>query len=130
MSDTPDLSARPEPTTSPVSSLLSIDGLDRRTRPFRRYEAIRGAVLSDMGGEENTSEVQRQMISKFSTLAIQLEVMEAAALVGETIDLDLFGRCAGHMRRIAEVLGFSRVARAVPDLSTYLADRADSEGAA
>jgi hypothetical protein len=76
-----------------------------------------------MGGEENTSEVQRQMISKFSTLAIQLEVMEAAALAGEAIDIDLFGRCSGHLRRIAEVLGFHRVARAVPDLGSYLSAR-------
>ena len=54
-----------------VRGLLSIDALDKRTRPFRRYEAIRGAVLADMGGEENTSEVQRQLISKFATLALQ-----------------------------------------------------------
>jgi hypothetical protein len=120
--DTTDIEARSEPCTAPPG-LLSIGSLDKRTRPFRRYEAIRAAVLSDLGGEENTSEVQRQMISKFSTLAIQLETMEVAALVGEDIDIDLFGRCCGHLRRIAEVLGFHRVARAVPDLGAYLASR-------
>ena len=99
---------------------LCIDALDKRTRLFRRYEAIRGAVLSDMGGEENTSEVQRQLISKFATLALQLETLESAAIEGNQIDLDLFGRCAGHLRRIAESLGLRRVPRTVPDLRDYL----------
>ena len=106
-----------------VRGLLSIDALDKRTRPFRRYEAIRGAVLADMGGEENTSEVQRQLISKFATLALQLETLESAAIEGIAIDLDLFARCASHLRRIAETLGLRRVPKDVTSLS--LADIAD-----
>jgi hypothetical protein len=120
-SDTATMDARSEPEARATSGPLSIDALDRRTRPFRRYEAIRSAVLADMGGEQNTSEVQRQLISKFSTLALQLETMEAAAVAGSSIDIDLFGRCASHLRRLAEALGFERVARAVPTLEAYLA---------
>ena len=86
-----------------------IGTLDKRTRPYRRYEAIRSAVLSDLGGEANVSEVAKQLISKFATLALQLELLESAALEGTAIDLDLFGRCSGHLRRIAELLGLSRV---------------------
>lgn len=113
-----------QPATRPVGGIPTIDALDRRTRPYRRYEAIRDAVLSDMGGEENTSEVQRQLVAKFSTLALQLKSMEAAAIEGNEINLDLFGRCAGHLRRIAEALGMKRVARDVtPSLTEYLAAR-------
>ena len=97
-----------------------IDALDRRRRPFKRWEAIRGAVLSDMGGEANVSAVQRQLISKFATLAMRLEEMEASALAGQEIDVDLFGRCSGHLRRLAETLGLRRVPREVPDLHAYL----------
>ena len=104
---------RYQPDARAVGGVLSIDALDRRTRPYRRYETIRGAVLADMGGAENVSEVQRQLISKFATIALQLEVMEAAAIEGNEIDLDLFGRCAGHLRRIAETLGLARVPRDV-----------------
>jgi hypothetical protein len=78
-------------------------------------------VFSDRGGEANVSEIQRQLISKFCTLALTLEIQEAQALAGKEIDLDLFGRCAGHMRRIAETLGTDRVARAIPSLQEYLA---------
>jgi hypothetical protein len=113
-----------------MAGVLSIDALDRRCRPFKRYEAIRGAVLSDMGGAENTSEVQRQLISKFSTIALQLELLEAAAIEGNQIDLDLFGRCAGHMRRIAETLGLRRVPVAVPTLAEHLAQLEPEQAAA
>jgi hypothetical protein len=116
--------------TRAIGGVLSIDALDKRTRPFKRYETIRGAVLADMGGEENTSEVQRQLISKFATLALQLETLESAAIEGNKIDLDLFGRCAGHLRRIAETLGLRRAPRAVPDLHAYLeAKAAETEAA-
>jgi hypothetical protein len=116
--------------TRGFSGVLSIDALDKRTRPYRRYETIRGAVLADMGGEENTSEVQRQLISKFATLALQLETLESAAIEGNKIDLDLFGRCAGHLRRIAETLGLRRVPLQVPTLAEHLAKLEREQAAA
>jgi len=112
------------PGSSLDRGVLSIDSLDKRTRPFKRYETIRGAVLADMGGVQNTSEVQRQLISKFATLALQLEALESTALEGTPIDLDLFGRNVGHLRRIAETLGLRRVPREVPDLHAYLESNA------
>ena len=111
--DSASLDRRYQPDARAVGGLLSLDALDRRTRPFKRYETIRGAVLADMGGEENVSEVQKQLVSKFATIALQLEIMEAAAIDGNEIDVDLFGRAAGHLRRIAEALGMQRVARDV-----------------
>ena len=99
------------------------DGIDSRTRPYRRYGTIKGAITSDLGGDECITELQRQLISKFAAMAMQLEDMEAAAVAGEEIDLDLFGRISGHCRRIAESLGLKRVARDVTSLS--LADIAD-----
>jgi hypothetical protein len=119
--DSAQLEAGYDPDTRAINGLLSISELDRRTRPYKRYFTIRSAVLADMGGEENTSEIQRQLISKFATLALTLEQQEAAALAGDEIDVDLFGRCAGHLRRIAEVLGLRRVPRDVPTLAEHLA---------
>jgi len=105
----------------PGLGLLNIDDLDKRTKSYKRWEAIRAAVLSDRGGEENVSEVQRQLISKFATLALQLELLEVAALAGQQIDCDLFGRVSGHLRRLAESLGVDRVARNIgPTLSDIL----------
>jgi hypothetical protein len=84
-------------------------------------------VLTDLGGEENTGEIARQLISKFATLAIQLEQMEAAAVEGSKIDLDLFGRCAGHLRRIAETLGLKRIPRDVTPTLDDIAREIEAE---
>src|SRR5665213_1207037 len=111
------------PTTRTVGGISSIESLDKRTRAFKRYRVICGAVLADMGGAENVSEIQHQLVAKFATLALQLEAMQAAAIEGNEIDLDLFGRCAGHLRRIAEALGVQRVPRDVtPSLSDIAAE--------
>jgi hypothetical protein len=73
------------------------------------------------------TEIQRQLVGKFSTLALQLEALEAAAIEGDEIDLDLFGRCAGHLRRIAETLGLKRQPRDVTgDLKGYLSAAANA----
>ena len=72
-------------------------------------------------------------MSKFATLAIQLETFEAAALAGQSIDPDAFGRAAGHLRRLAEAIGIERRARDVTTLDAYLAGKAaqrDGEAAA
>jgi hypothetical protein len=128
--DTADDLAGSDVVARSINAVSSLGSIDKRTRAWRRYQSIRSAVLADAGGEANTSEIQRQLISKFCTLAIQLEAMEAAALVdGGDIDVDKFGRAAGHLRRIGEVLGLTRVARLVPSLQEYLQHKAEDEAA-
>jgi hypothetical protein len=118
------------PDARVTGGISSIDALDKRTRAFKRYRVIVGAVLSDMGGAESVSEIQHQLVAKFATLALQLESMEAAAIEGNEIDLDLFGRCAGHLRRIAEALGLKRTPRDVtPSVAEYVARLNADDGA-
>jgi hypothetical protein len=53
--------------------------------------------------------------------------------IGKAIDLDQFGRLAGHYRRICETLGIERRKRDLtPSLAEYLAEKrgADDEAAA
>ena len=122
---------RSEADAPPVSDgLATIDELDRRTRPFRRYSAIRAGVIDDLGGEGALSEVQKQLVSKFATLALTLEAIEAAALAGQPIDAEAFGRTSGHLRRLAEAIGLERRMKDVPTLSEYLASRAQAAPAA
>lgn len=103
------------------------DGVDSRRRPYRRYGVIKGAIVSDLGGDECVTELQRQLISKFAAMAMQLEAMEAAAVAGEPIDLDLFGRITGHCRRIAETLGLQRRARTIVPTLAEIADEIEAE---
>lgn len=114
------------PDDAEVGGLLTIDALDRRTRPYRRFVAIRENIISDLGGMDMLSEVQLQLVTRFSTLALQLEMTEAAALAGQAIDPEAFGRSAGHLRRLAEAIGLERRARTVPDLRDYIAAKQEA----
>lgn len=113
----------------PPAELLTLDSLDKRTRAYRRYVAIRDAITGDLGGAEALSEVQCQMVSRFAFMAMQLEAMEAAAVQGDKVDLDLFSRTAGHMRRLGETLGITRKPRDVtPSLQDYIAQTYGKRG--
>jgi hypothetical protein len=96
-----------------ISTLLSVARADF-------VSASQYINIRDLGGEDQTSEIQRQLISRFALLAMRLEVMEAAALAGDEIDIELFGRAAGNLRRLGEALGLKRVPRDISSLGSIL----------
>ena len=103
-----------------IEALLSPDAMDKRTKPYKQFAAIVDALESDLGGD--LTEIKKQLVRSLATLAVWCEAQDAAALCGEPIDPDLYGRVAGHMRRLSETLGCERVARDVThDLRGYLA---------
>ena len=103
-----------------IEALLSPDAMDKRTKPYKQFAAIVDALESDLGGD--LTEIKKQLVRRVATLALWCEAQDAAALCGEPIDPDLYGRVAGHMRRLSETLGIERVARDVTyDLRGYLA---------
>lgn len=59
------------------------------------------------------SEAQLSLIRRSSTIEIELESMEGRLSRGEDVDLDLFNRAAGNLRRLLETLGIQRSKRDV-----------------
>ena len=107
-----------------IEGLLAPEALDKRTRAYRLFAGVLAAIYSDCGGEARLTEVRKQLARRLASLAVWAEAQDVAALQGGAIDVDLYGRVAGHMRRIAEALGLERVPRDLtPDLHTYLAKR-------
>ena len=105
-----------------IEALLTVDGLDKRTKPYKQFVAIVDALQGDLGGVDQLSEIKKQLIRRVATLAVWCEAQDASALCGNPIDADMYGRVAGHMRRLSETLGCERVARDVThDLRGYLA---------
>src|ERR1035437_6004740 len=103
-----------------IECLLSPDAMDKRTKPYKQFPAIVDALESDLGGD--LTEIKKQLVRRVATLALWAEAQDAAALCGEPIDAAMYGRVAGHMRRLSETLGCERVARDVThDLRGYLA---------
>lgn len=126
----PDAS-RPPATRSRVTNgrALFVEGGDERSPFARRFRDLVASHAGDLGGVENLSEAERSLIRRAAALGVQCEALEAAMSRGEHIDLDLFGRLAGHQRRVLETLGIRRVARDVtPTARTYLTTRGNKNG--
>jgi hypothetical protein len=89
---------------------LFVEG-DGRSPWSRRYYDLVAAHVSDMGGRSNLSEAQLGLIKRCATLEVELEQMEGRLSQGEQIDLDVFGRATGNLRRVWESLGLKREPR-------------------
>ena len=118
---------RPEMLRSRVTNgrrVFAIGG-DGRGAWTRRWRDLHEAHIADLGGPGGLSEAQLSLCRRVAAIEVQLEQMEAKMSEGDVeVDMDQYGRLAGHLRRILETLGVKRVAKDVtPDLKTYLAAR-------
>jgi hypothetical protein len=86
----------------------------------RRWRDLKALYADDLGGESALSEIQLGLIGTAATLRCELERLDGRLSVGEAIDTDLYGRIAGHYRRIAETLGIERRSRDVTGLGHIL----------
>ncbi len=73
------------------------------------------------------SEAQLSLCRRASAIEVQLEQMEASMSEGDLkVDLDLYNRLSGNLRRILESIGLERKARDVtPSLQSYLQAKAE-----
>jgi hypothetical protein len=75
--------------------------------------------VSDLGGADFLSEAQFSLIRRAAAIECELERLDARLSVGEPVDLDSYGRCAGHLRRLFETIGVERRPR---DVTPSIAD--------
>lgn len=116
------MSARKPAARSRITALIPVDG---RTSAARRFAEIRSAIFADLGGEDQISEARRQLIERFVTLCSWSEAQDSLALSGQEIDSEVYGRIAGHMKRLADAIGVERVPRDVTDLHQYIEAKAN-----
>jgi hypothetical protein len=96
----------------------------------RRWRDLQELYADDLGGASTLSEFQCGLVGTAATLRCELERLEGRLSVGEAIDLDQFGRLAGHYRRICETLGIERRKRNLtPNVHDYLHSIAEEEAA-
>jgi hypothetical protein len=86
----------------------------------RRYHDLIVAHINDAGGHDILSAAQLSLIRRASALELELELMEGKLSMGESVDLDKFGRAASHLRRLWEALGLRRVPKDVTSLGEVL----------
>jgi hypothetical protein len=92
---------------------LFADGGDGRSAWGRRWRDLILAHVADLGGMEVLSEAQISICRRASAMECELEAMEARLSEGETIDLGLYGRLAGRLCRMFELIGIQRLARPI-----------------
>jgi hypothetical protein len=103
---------------------LFVDG-DGRGPWARRWRDLQALYADDLGGASTLSEFQLGLVGTAATLRCELERIEGRLSLGEDVDLDQFGRLAGHYRRICETLGIERRKRVLPSVEDYVASLTD-----
>lgn len=105
--------------------LLTLADLDGRTLAARRAKDVVAAIESDLGGGEQLSEAERQLVRRAGVLAVMAESAEASWLAGGEIDPAQHGATVNTLRRTLEAVGLKRRARDVtPDLHDYIEAKA------
>jgi hypothetical protein len=103
-------------------SKLFLPGVDGRSAIARRARDIFDAICLDLGGHDQLSEAQTQLVRRAAMISIECEQMEARSAAGEPIDLDLFGKLTDRLGRTLQRLGIKRVPRDVtPSVADYVA---------
>jgi hypothetical protein len=82
-----------------------------RTQTGRRWKDLVELTACDLGGPDQLTELQKQLIRRASSLAVACEAMEADLVRELPVDLAVYGQLSDRLRRICETLGTQRVAK-------------------
>jgi len=104
-----------------TARLLGFDDLDRRTATYREAKRLVGALESDLGGADQLSTGERQLVQRVAVLGSILTELELRWFRGER-PYDLLGYCTvvNAQRRVLEAVGLRRRARDVTRLASYV----------
>ncbi|MET0723167.1 MAG: hypothetical protein ABWY64_20425 [Tardiphaga sp.] len=106
---------------------LSLEDLDRRTRAYQRIKETRAEVISDLGGEDQLSTLERIAADNVAMLDTMLKDVSARWLHGEAIDAADIATLQNTFNRTAAALGWQRRSRDVtPSLDAYLRAKDDT----
>jgi hypothetical protein len=97
-----------------------IAGVNGNSVWCRRMKEIMGDMASDLGGPDEVSANEKNLIRRAATLSVEAERLEKRFALSEAADpesIDIYGRITGHLRRTLEALGMKRRPRPVNGLS-------------
>jgi len=85
-----------------------LPGIDGRAPLARRYRDLMVAILEDLGGADQLSELERQLVRRCAALSIEAENQEAAKVMGGELNLEVYLPVVNALGRTAERLGLKR----------------------
>ena len=83
--------------------------VDERSVFARRFRSLCASHSEDLGGIDTLSEAQISLVRRCAALEITLEQFEMDMAGGVKVDIDVYARTAGHLRRLFETLGMRRI---------------------
>ena len=90
-----------------------------RSRRRLEHDSLRMAF--DLGGRENLTEAQQQLIRRRAMISAQCELMEQETVGGKPLNAIAYGTLTGHLTRTLNALGLKRESIDVtPVLNEYL----------
>jgi hypothetical protein len=97
-----------------------MDRLDKRTVLGKAVVDRYGAVLADLGGEDNLTTIKRSLVRRFTWFEVMIEGMECRAAAGEPVDIGSWTQLTNSWLGIARMLGLERRTRPVKRLHEHL----------
>jgi hypothetical protein len=86
-----------------------------------RFCSLVAGIVGDLGGQDNLSNAQLQLIRRSAMISTHCEMMETGAAEGKPFDPITYGQLTGHLTRALKALGLKRQPRDVtPTLQDYL----------
>jgi hypothetical protein len=110
-------------------SLLTLKGLGRRSPAYRATKQLIREIEADLGGAENLTAAERQMVQHGAVLGAIAQDYEARYLMGRQPDLTLLCRVLKAQRSCFDAVGYRRRQRDVtpPTLEHFLGNLKDPE---
>src|SRR5262249_16233747 len=99
----------------------TFESIDRRTGSYREIRRLIVAIANDLGGYDELSTGEAQLVQRAAVLGAMLVDMEASWLRGER-PFDMLGYCTvvNAQRRVFEAVGLRRRAKDVTRLASYV----------
>jgi hypothetical protein len=111
------------------SSLLTLKGLGYRSPAYRATKRLVREIEADLGGAENLTAMERQMVQHGAVLGAIAQDYEARYLMGRMPDLLILCRVLKAQRSCFDAVGYRRRQRDVtpPTLEHFLGELKPSE---
>jgi hypothetical protein len=101
-----------------------------QTMTIRRFRDVANGIMRDLGGEDELSTGEFQLVRRCAYISVMCEQLEAKPAT-ELPEIALHATLTSHLARTLKVLGLKRVPKDVtPTLQTYVdawAHRSESE---
>src|SRR5262245_28590746 len=100
---------------------LTLADIDKRTVAFRETTRIMEEIESDLGGPDQLSAGERQLVQRVGVLGALLSDIEARWIRGEPLDPVAYCTIVNAQRRVLETIGLRRRPKDVtPSVRDYL----------